>query len=319
MGFVNRVKLAANYLGKKTDVSNRPVEVSIELTNHCNLACIMCNRQEMTRPLGNINWKTFRTIVDQTYQTAELYYFHCLGETLLHPQLPKMIDYCGQKKVPVSIATNATLLDKQKTKMLLKHPPDHIFFAMDATNAETYKKIRGKDCFHIVRRNILYYLKEKRKNPVKTKAVVLFVKQKLNRKQAGKFKEYWQNKGVSGVYIKSIMQFIKLKPQGKPTRRCPFPWQRISFTWEGEAFPCCIDTNCRFNLGNINSKSFPQIWNCPNYQKLRGNINSGKLNPLCRCCTMFKPSPLEVFAMSFIHEFSIIKALPSLEGVRRFL
>lgn len=279
----------------------------------------MCNRREMARPLGTMDWKTFKKIVDQTYQRAELYYFHCLGETLLHPQLSKMIDYCAQKKVPVSIATNATLLDKQKTEMLLKHPPDHIFFAMDAADARTYEKIRGKNYFHKVHQNILYYLKEKQKNPVKTKAVVLFIKQELNEKQVDKFRKHWQNKGASGVYVKQIMQFINLKPQGKPKRRCSFPWQRISFTWQGEAFPCCIDTNCRFNLGNINTKSFAQIWNSTNYQKLRHDLNSGRLNPLCRCCTMFKPSPLEVFAMSFIHEFSIIKALPSLEGIRKYL
>ncbi len=319
MRFANRVKLTSNYLRKKTTVSHRPIEISIELTNRCNLACIMCNRQEMTRPLGNISWQTFKKIVDQTCQAAELYYFHCLGETLLHPKLAEMIDYCAQKKVPVSLATNATLLSKQKTRMLLAHPPDHIFLAMDAIDPQTYQKIRGKNYFHQVRQNILNYLKEKKKNPVKTQAVVLFIKQKINENQVDKFRRYWQDKGASGVYVKLIMQFINLKPQGKPARRCPFPWQRISFTWQGEAFPCCIDTNCRFNLGNINDQPFVKIWNGINYQKLRSSLNTGRLNPLCRCCTIFKPSPLEILAMSFVHEYSIVKALPSLEGVRKYL
>lgn len=317
MGLVNRLKLLNNYLAQRPYASHGPVEIGIEVTNRCNLNCIMCSRQEMTRPLGDISWDLFSKIVDQTYQTAEIYSLFGLGEPLLHPHLFRMIDYCHKKGVPVTLSTNATVLGRQKTKQLIKHPPDHLLLALDAMTAETYKKITRRGGFDQVRRNILYYLKEKQKNQSPTLAILLFVKQELNRNEVSDFKKYWQNKGASVIYIKPVTQMINLKTKSSQPARCLFPWRTLSVTWQGEVFPCCQDTNCSFNLGNLKDQSFEAIWNGPNWQHLRASFKNRQLEPLCLSCNIYRPSLPTTIAMSFLPELTIKKAVPYLNPLQQ--
>lgn len=317
MGLVNRLKLLKNYLAQRSYASHGPVEIGIEVTNRCNLNCIMCSRQEMTRPLGDISWDLFSKIVNQTSKAAEIYNLFGLGEPLLQPLLFKMIDYCQQKGVPVALSTNATLLDDKNIKQLINHPPDFLLLALDAQTAKTYQKIERGGNFHQVRSNIQRYLKKKQEKDPPTFVVLLFIKQILNEAEVFDFKKYWRNKGASVTYIKPVTQMINLKTKSSQPARCLFPWRTLSVTWQGEVFPCCQDTNCSFNLGNLKDQSFEAIWNGPNWQHLRASFKNRQLEPLCLSCNIYRPSLPTTIAMSFLPELTIKKAVPYLNPLQQ--
>jgi len=319
MALKNRLKLLTNYLKQKPSASHGPVEIGIEVTNHCNLNCIMCNRQEMTRPLGDISWNLFTRIVDQTYQTAEIYNLFGLGEPLLHPALFKMIDYCHQKGVPVAISTNATVLNQKAIKNLINHPPDYLLLALPAATPATYQLITGSADFYQVRKNITRYLQAKQKKKPPTMAILLFIKQKLNQAEAVKFKKYWQNKGASTIYIKPVTKMTNLKIISPPPAHCLFPWRIFNITWQGDVFPCCLDTNCSFKLGNIKKQNVKDIWNGKNWQRLRRSFKNYQLSPLCRSCSVYKPTLPATLAMTLLSELTIKKAIPYLNQLQQSL
>ncbi|MFC1711398.1 radical SAM/SPASM domain-containing protein [Patescibacteria group bacterium] len=313
---VNRLKLLKNYLKKQAYASHHPVKVGIEITNRCNLNCIMCSRNIMKRPEGDISLKLFKKIVDQTYKKADIYALYGLGEPLLNPHLFKMIDYCHKKGVPVTLSTNAVLLNKNMAEKLIKHPPDHLLFALDAHQEKTYQKIRGGKNLKQIQKNIRYYLKRRQKKNPPTFATLLFVKQDLNQKEVKTFQKYWQNKGISNIHIKPVAEKINLKVGSSQPRQCLSPWRHFIVTWQGEVHTCCLDTNGVFKLGNIKNQSFKSIWNGPAWQSLRLSFKTDKLKPLCRSCTLRQPSLLGTIILSFFPELTIKKTIPYIDQIR---
>jgi radical SAM protein with 4Fe4S-binding SPASM domain len=319
MALANRIKLLKNHLSKKLYASHGPVLLSIEVTNRCNLNCIMCSRREMTRPLGDIDWDLFTKVVDQTCHTAELCTLYGRGEPLLHPQFFEMIDYCHQKGISVAVSTNAMLLDREATEKMINHPPDHLILALDASTPETYQKIRRGGDFSRVRDNVEYYLKRKREERPPTFVSLLFVKQELNRAEVGMFRKYWKGKGASMIHIKPVTKMSNSGPKSARPKRCLSPWRSFCVTWQGDVYPCCFDINCSFNLGNIESQPFESIWNGANWQRLRASFKNGQLEPLCRSCTLRQPSTLATGAMSFFPELTVKKYFPYLDRLQHAL
>ena len=69
----------------------------------------------------------------------------------------------------------------------------------------------------------------------------------------------------------------------KPT--CHWPFTQAFITAEGYVTPCCLrpDPNV-LNFGNINEKSFKEIWNSPQYIDFRKSMAEGESNPICDHC-----------------------------------
>ncbi|MEW6096603.1 MAG: radical SAM protein [bacterium] len=108
-----------HYRHKKPQISAFPTVLQIELTNRCNLNCIMCPRQGMSRQVGDMSLELFKQIVEQLKGKTELAILHLLGESLLNPHLFEMIDYCKEGGIMTVLSTNSTLLRGEKVQKLL--------------------------------------------------------------------------------------------------------------------------------------------------------------------------------------------------------
>ena len=66
---------------------------------------------------------------------------------------------------------------------------------------------------------------------------------------------------------------------------CHWPFTSAFITAEGYITPCCLrpDPNV-MNFGNINEKSFKEIWNSEKYVEFRKNMAEGRANPICDNC-----------------------------------
>jgi MoaA/NifB/PqqE/SkfB family radical SAM enzyme len=69
-------------------------------------------------------------------------------------------------------------------------------------------------------------------------------------------------------------------------RYCSRPWSQTTFLSDGTAVCACIDAGRTNPLGNIRERSFEEIWNGPEYQRLRSAIAGGDIDsvPICRGC-----------------------------------
>ena len=131
-----------------------PVCLYLEVTNRCNLLCETCPRTfETLEPPADMSWELFTKIVDQVPNVARVV-LHGVGEPMLVKQLPQMIRYLKDRGTYVLFNTNGTLLQPKRFQELIDTGLDELRVSLDAADRETYLKVRGKDYFNRIVRDV---------------------------------------------------------------------------------------------------------------------------------------------------------------------
>lgn len=133
-----------------------PVCLYLEVTNRCNLLCETCPRTfEDLEPPADMSMELFRRIVDQVPDVARVV-LHGVGEPMLVPHLPEMIRYLKQpgRRTHVLFNTNGTLLHPRRHREIIETGLDELRVSLDAAEAATFLKVRGKDLFDRIVRNV---------------------------------------------------------------------------------------------------------------------------------------------------------------------
>ena len=131
-----------------------PVCLYLEVTNRCNLLCETCPRTfEALEPPADMSMELFRRIVDQVPNVARVV-LHGVGEPMLVRHLPDMVRYLKARGTHVLFNTNGTLLAPRKHREIIDTGLDELRVSLDAAEAETFLKVRGKDMFDRIVRNV---------------------------------------------------------------------------------------------------------------------------------------------------------------------
>ena len=131
-----------------------PVCLYLEVTNRCNLLCETCPRTfEELEPPQDMPWALFTRIVDQVPDVARVV-LHGVGEPMLVRDLPRMIRYLKARETYVLFNTNGTLLAPKKHQEIIATELDELRVSMDAAEAAMFLKVRGKDMFDRIVRNV---------------------------------------------------------------------------------------------------------------------------------------------------------------------
>lgn len=320
MRLINRLKLLRDFYSKRERVSGLPLELIIETTNKCNLSCVMCVRQKMTRPIGFMEMGLYHKIIDEVSVYLEMVYLHGLGEPLFHPKIFQMISYAKSKGLSVGLSTNATLLTWEKAEKMIKSGLDYLIIALDATTAKTYEKVRGGKNFAQVRSNVKEYLRLKRKAKLSPFTVIQFVKLSENETEVGDFRKTWESSGADVIRVKPVIDLLRAQKRSDlPRRPCFYLWRQLNMiAWDGKfVTPCCMDSDGDYPLGDVTKEPIVKIWNSPKMRALRkAQFNGGwKTLPLCRDCTYPQPSVSGKIGSMILSDIAIKKILPFLEYI----
>jgi MoaA/NifB/PqqE/SkfB family radical SAM enzyme len=131
-----------------------PVCLYLEVTNRCNLLCETCPRTfETLEPPADMSWQLFTKIVDQVPNIARVV-MHGVGEPMLVRNLPDMIRYLKAGGTYVLFNTNGTLMQQKRFQELIDTGLDELRVSLDAADRESYAKVRGKDFFNRIVRDV---------------------------------------------------------------------------------------------------------------------------------------------------------------------
>src|SRR3977135_4071041 len=132
----------------------KPVCLYLETTNRCNLLCTTCPRTyEELEPPADMSWELFRSIVDQV-PDIERAVLHGVGEPMLVRNLPKMVRYLKERGTYVLFNTNGTVLNERNGRAMINAGLDELRVSLDASTAASYLKVRGKNYFDRILRNV---------------------------------------------------------------------------------------------------------------------------------------------------------------------
>jgi MoaA/NifB/PqqE/SkfB family radical SAM enzyme len=131
-----------------------PVCLYLETTNRCNLLCETCPRTfETLEPPADMSWELFTRIVDQVPNVARVV-LHGVGEPMLVKDLPRMIRYLKARGIYVLFNTNGTLMQPKRFQELIDTGLDELRVSLDAADRESYARVRGKDFFNRIVRDV---------------------------------------------------------------------------------------------------------------------------------------------------------------------
>lgn len=129
-----------------TNLLSLPVDVVLQISNICNLRCVMCGHG-----IGAVENKRHMApqVVDSAapfLETAARMICSGMGEPLLAPAFWKFIGGFGKEStVFIRANSNGDFLTKENAMRIMESGLKEISFSLDAATTGTYKKIRGGD------------------------------------------------------------------------------------------------------------------------------------------------------------------------------
>lgn len=325
-GAANRIRMVGSYFLPKAaarlGVRPYPQEVVLELTNHCNLACVMCPHKDMTRAKGLMDEALFRRIIDEISGRSELVYLYGTGESLIHPGLCDYIRYARSKGLTTCLSTNGQLMDEAASRALLASGLDFLIVALDGGVRETYESIRVKGSFPRLVDNIrdLLRLKRETRSPVHLTLQMIYMPR--NRHEIGSFTGLFSESErvqVDSFRFKPLYETYALqKLPVRHTRPCFWLWNMLSVHWNGHVSLCCMDGDAAYDLGDLNTQSVAEVWNGPGLAAIRASHSRVEYDgmPLCATCDMPELgyfSPLTILGSLFLDAGQVRRLIPLYE------
>jgi len=161
--------------GRSDTAESPPVCLYLEVTNRCNLLCETCPRTfEALEQPKDMSLDLFTSIIDQVPGVQRVV-LHGVGEPMLVKELPQMIRLLKQRGIYVLFNTNGTLLTPRKRRELIDTGLDELRVSLDAAEAESFLKVRGKDMFNKIVSNVSGFTALQREIGAKTPVVSLWL------------------------------------------------------------------------------------------------------------------------------------------------
>lgn len=131
-----------------TELKSLPRRLVLELTNACNLNCIMCGRNstQFKPTIFDFKWlNKFENILNNVEEVALFGW----GEPTVHPQFEQILEFLDRYPVRKYFCTNGMKLDVLKD-VIFRHKVDIIAISVDGGTADTNNRIRsGSDLVKI--------------------------------------------------------------------------------------------------------------------------------------------------------------------------
>ena len=304
---------------KSDRVLGRPVHLTIEPTNICDMRCPACETGAgiLNREKGSMSLDDFKVIIDKLGGHVNTLFFYYMGEPFLNKNAYDMISYAAQKGIFVSTCTNGHFVD---AKAIIESGIGEVSFQIGGITQETHEIYRVRGDLRKTLDNLATTVEEKRRHPQsRTKIIAGFIVMKHNEHEVGDFLKFAQEIGVDDAQVvipcvrtlEQGRQFLPqddkywfydrkafdkgiLRPTLIPHNHCEWLYYSTTIQWNGDVVPCCRDAQGEYIMGNIFEQDFYEIWNGEKFREFRRKINSDQANlELCRLCSGYGVPILE--------------------------
>lgn len=289
-----------------------PFNVSVEPTTKCNLGCPECpsGLKSFTRPTGNMETDFYQKVLNELGDRLIYLYFYFQGEPYLHPKFLELVKAAAARNIYTVTSTNAHFLTDRKARETVESGLDRIIISIDGTTQETYENYRIGGSLEKVKEGTRHLVKWKKElKSVTPHIIIQFLVVKPNEHQIDEIFELGKELGVDEVKLKTaqiydyskgselmptIDKYSRYAQQSDGTYKikndllnhCWKLWHSCVITWDGKIVPCCFDKDAQHQLGDLNTKSFREIWESNLYDAFRRKILKSRAEiDICTNCT----------------------------------
>jgi len=311
----NAFKIFTSYIVtlvfKRVVVWGKPLSLTVEPTNYCNLHCPECptGNNSTQRKKGYLNVQDYKKIVDSASPWLFYHMVYFQGEPFLHPHIFEMLQYAHQKKIYTCTSTNGHYISNANAQKIIESGLNKIIISVDGITQDTYEKYRQGGELEKVITGIKILSELKRKYQTKNPQIIIqFLVFRFNEHQIKEIKSFGKTIGANKVEIKTAQiepayNKLYLLPQNRKysrytwtnnqiiiknplKNRCFRIWSTLVITWDGKVIPCCFDKDANYCMGHIHKKNLWQIWQSAEFKAFRYKIiKNRKSIKMCNNCT----------------------------------
>lgn len=274
-----------------------PEFLNIETTNRCNLKCVMCPRDKMTRAEGTMDMELYRKIVADCSNYVEYIFVFGLfmdGEPLLDKLLEQRIRIAKDAGIRfVDIATNGMLLTQSRARSLVESGLDRIIIAVEDIDKDVHERIRRGCDYNRVISNLENLIAIRNEAGSTTPEIVVrMLGLEENSLHRAAFLQHWGQK-VEHILIVPAHNWGGAVPIGEkvnhPNTECFYLWKQMVIHIDGTVALCCVDYDGVHKLGNARYESIYDIWHGKNFKEYRERFKNCQID-LCNNCNWIPDS-----------------------------
>ena len=300
----------------KIKISSAPLVVAIGVTNICNLKCPLCItglRKQEKKP-QHMEWDLFVQIIEKIKDYKPHVQLYKWGESLLHPRITDMFEYCSRYNLKTELSSNLSLENiDDKLEAMVKYGLNHLIVSFDGVTQEDYSRYRRNGNLETVISNMQKIQEYKKKyNNEFPKISLQFLKNKYTKNQIEVLEKNYQQWGADDYYTYDMTVIFKDRnkeyfkewfEEDEIKRRkyldidsewfgkmCLFLYQIMVIEQDGSIPSCCFATSPKDDYSKWdNKKSITEMFNSEKFMQARKMFKE-KTNcntSTCNDCSMF--------------------------------
>jgi MoaA/NifB/PqqE/SkfB family radical SAM enzyme len=307
-----------SFAAKSNEVLGRPMNVTIEPTNVCNLLCPVCETgaKDLGRPDGHMTLAQFRTILDKVAAHTNTLMFYFMGEPFMNREAYAMLRYAKDRGVPfVTTCTNGDPVDPAQ---LVECGIDEVSFQIGGTTQETHQIYRINSNLERVLANLRETIAIKRERRPKMRVTAGLILMKHNEHQVAEYRDMMAAIGadtaaVIDPCVRTVEQGRQMLPTDKahwyydpdafdrgelrprilPDNDCPWLYYSLTVHRNGDVVPCCRDPRGEEIVGNLLHEDLDAIWNGGRFVAFRERLHrdQGSIG-ICHLCSAYGVSTI---------------------------
>lgn len=269
-----------------------PSVIELELSNRCNLDCVMCPRLPQKLHLGDMERGLLDEVLDETLAVPERFFrLHGIGEPLLSPHLHHVVErikgHPGEHGI--ELITNGHLLNRETARFLLRQQVDEIMVSVAAATPQGYEAVRKSTKLDLVVKNVIRLVDERDRMHAPTEIAVQLVRVPPVDGEVDAFVDFWSRFDVR-VSIWHDLNWGRraaAKPATLDLEPCRHLYEYTVVCWDGRVGICCVDAGRWHVIGDVNQASLREVYNGKVMTALRDlhQRRATTLMPLCVDCS----------------------------------
>lgn len=308
-----KAKIGTRYHEKRTALETvipleTPFILFLDPSSVCNLKCRFCpcggahadQWSDMKRDsIKVMSFELYKKIIDDCKDFPEklkVLRLYKEGEPLVNPRLPEMIAYAKESGCfeSIDLTTNGTLLNPELNRKLVDAGLSRINISVEALSAQGYEEVCStKIDFERFVENIRDLYENKGNCHIFIKTMTDDLTNELDQQFYDIFGDICDEIAIEhiancwpGFENTELETNVYHGGDAKEYVVCPRIFYILTINADGTASHCIVDWNYTGIIGDAKTQSVVEIWNSPEYQKIRlMHLHEKRREvPLCAKC-----------------------------------
>jgi len=262
---------------------DQPNEISLETLALCNARCTFCPYPTMER----IGDKMPDALIDRlvgemaAFEKPFLFSPFKVNEPLLDSRLIPLCERMNREvpQASIRIFTNGSALTPDKIAGIAGlQRVRHLWVSLNEIDPEKYEALMGLK-FKITAKRLDYLHEQDFPHPVMLSTVGY---------PNEDFRRYcfdrWPKFESMAIMQTSWLGFTDAQISIVPDKPCA-RWFELSIMASGIVSLCCMDSEGKFSIGDLNKQTLLEVYNAPGWRERRENLLSRRVLPVCQTCT----------------------------------